>query len=142
MKPFHKVSKRIAKKIWKQHGKYYSENDLKYFYVGGLVNDCDGFNHRITKVEPDYIYTRNGRGRILVDISVYYQKDGAEYMLCTCPSSKKPLTQEEIHASILEWGLPEDWQPNGGWDFSSVAQDLQRLKDGFDVVDGDGIYIS
>jgi hypothetical protein len=91
------VKGRIAKKYMREQLK--QEHGVLYqltIKVGDYVNDCDGFNYKVTSLKQiwlpcsDYFYQNGKSGTFLREVIVYY---GDGFRTC---HTQPPLSPEEI----------------------------------------------
>ena len=99
----------------------------KYNYkVGDIVHDCDGFNHRLAKIVPDYDRVKKpARGKILFDLQ-FYKEDGTAFCHVTpaLPAEHIRKHYEELKTSERNktWGFTARYEQIYGKNFS-IADD-------------------
>jgi hypothetical protein len=90
------------------------------FKVGDLAHDCDGFNHRIAKIEPLY-YSRLKRGKILGEIA-FYKEDGTTFCHACSPLPKQQIDEwlEYMKANRAndQWNFMDRYEEVYGKDFT------------------------
>ena len=96
MKAYSKMKKRLAKKRTGFHWRRFQavkEGRLVLPVVGQICNDCDGFNHRVDKIEVEF--ESYSRGRIIANAS-YLKSDGNYFCSCLDPVLERAWTVKEI----------------------------------------------
>lgn len=109
---------------------------------GDLVQDCDGFNHRVTKVnlvwDNGSWKERNVKGRYLSDIQFEFE-DG--HVPCGCGADRTPSSVAEIEEFWSEW-IPYQRHNGFGWaDGPFYDEILRRLSSKESICDKDGIML-
>jgi hypothetical protein len=89
--------------------------DKSAYELGSLAHDCDGFNHYICAIEPEYTTISNIRGEVLCGFT-FYKEDGSAF----CHVSP-PRTQQEIIAWYKMLSANRDSDP---WKFTERYEEL------------------
>jgi hypothetical protein len=88
------------------------------FKVGDIAHDCDGFNHRIGKIVPEYdnLYGTK-RGKVLWDVT-FYKENGEAFCHATPPKSKQEIEawwkNVDARRSTDEWGFAKSYEEKYG----------------------------
>lgn len=110
---------------------------LLSFKPGDLINDCDGFNHRVVKPLPSYAGGKYGGKGGEFTLSQFEMENG-----CYSCHAVPPWTVERIvkyHREV--WTQDEiDKYKSGGWEFTGHLQKLRDILDrGEPICDSDGL---
>jgi len=106
----HRLAKEYFNKYFVSGLKNFRLRDYdKYNYkLGSLAHDCDGFNHYIVRIEPDYInLPGTARGKILVELT-FYKEDGTPFCHVGPPRSKAEI--EAWYASLFANREGDPWK--------------------------------
>lgn len=125
MKLYGKMKLRLAKKILR-----FDPRDVTLPIVGNVYNDCDGFNHRLTKatyVQSSVCGFQNRKKGWFTNCPLYLKEDGHAFCGCTNifldePSDPKDI-QEEFSNAYKNVNI-EDWRAAGWW-----TEETQRICD-------------
>ncbi len=111
---------------------------------GGLLHDCDGFNHVVEKTEHIWVKQRNWRGypgignaEMLQEIDILFA-DGGIRCQCGDGSARPPAAWQAIEKWFLSW-IEYQRKSGTGWaDGPYYDEILRRLKNGERVTDDFG----
>lgn len=133
-----KIKKRIAKKYLRRYRmeRFFKPDVMKRFTdlgIGSYVNDCSGFNGKITEMYPTYRRIGKGKGAVLLDVD--FQTENTGCCLGSC-GVEPALSQEEVEkrtlAHLKAWTLSDGgktWYGEGTEDYlKAVARANQIIK--------------
>lgn len=132
-----------SRSSWRKYVPKWKERRLKELLArrsGDLIQDCDGFNHYVTAVVPEYEYFPGGNKHWYVDEILLYIDDGNR-VACTCPASKEPASKEEIEEYIRKFYQDEELQDSlieGGWLQKQARNKILGYLKKHDVANPDG----
>jgi hypothetical protein len=132
------------------------------FKVGDLANDCDYFNHRITKIEPQYSFVykwkgirkshRNRRARFLYDVTLwkpsyfvqFHDSRENDHCFCGCNASPDyPWKRDDIEKALwdtLDYHREQVDEGSATW-YDDQQRMHATLASGGHVCDVDGIML-
>lgn len=136
-----KIKRRQAKKYLNSYSYstlWFARNKPQFagMSIGDVVNTCDGFNHKIHDLIPQYI--RRGNGYILVDIDMVINEFGGMCSLTNCGISTGKSREyiESSYAWFLDsWlfgGAGATWY--GGLDNPRYQKEISRLTNRYDTI--------
>jgi hypothetical protein len=104
-----KIKRRVAKKYLGKTILLLSKNvEMANIDIGNFVNDCTGFNGRVTDMIATYRGIGKGRGQILLDIDI--NTTNTSCSLCHCGVESK-VSRDEVEARSIDfmknWTLGE-----------------------------------
>ncbi len=94
----------------------------KYGYrLGSLAHDCDGFNHYIVEIVPEYTTVSNSCGEVLCDFT-FYKEDGTAFCHVSPPRTKQQIEEWYRTLSVNResdpWKFTERYEELYGKDFT------------------------
>lgn len=102
--------------------------------VNDIIFDCDGFNHRVKKINHSYCRgPHHASGYWWAPRSEFEFEDGA--ISCTCYHSISPLSREEIEANELNFLNAIDKT-------EIVIEAIERISNGDHITDEYGILLN
>lgn len=118
--------------------------------VGGLINDCSGFNIEIAEILPDYWQVKGKAAFMLQDFTIVSTTGGnCSFKHC---GVEMPLSQEEVERRHVNWlksyfdgGHAERW--HGGQTDKFLAEkekadkEIQLIESGGHITDSRGVRI-
>jgi hypothetical protein len=141
-----KIKRRVAKKYltkWRQTWMMKNES-LTHLGVGDFINDCSGFNGKISKLYPEYISV--SKGFVLSDVDI--DTGNRSCSLCNCGVEPK-LSQIEIEKRIVEYhkeytltALGEHWYGKGSDKYNAAVDHannvINHIESGHHITNDDG----
>lgn len=104
--------------------------------VGGLTQDCDGFNHVISSVRK---YYWGGPNQFEYEI---LKADGGG-IVCPCNGVgwQPPASVEQIVAYFKSWDCPRGRKTIEEWNLTETTEMVQKLQRGEPICDARGLRL-
>ena len=111
------------------------------FKVGDVIHDCDGFNHRISEINPEYWSLGRDRstGRFISSLDFWFEDDR---LRCGCSIYiEPPQPAKGIEAYHKAW-IEYQWEHKTDWANDNYHRELhRRLVAGEPICDKEGILL-
>lgn len=99
--------------------------DKQGYKLGSLAHDCDGFNHYICAIVPEYTTVSNSHGEVLCDFA-FYKEDGSAFCHVSPPRTKEDIQKwwDNLSANRDKdaWGFADRFESLYGKGFT-IADD-------------------